>query len=244
MTKNRIIISIFVVAVIAIAAILVARQAGGLKKNSPSNTSNEPINSSSKNTDTNNSANVNNQSTETNQSSMTNTTSNTVTLKVKGFGDITIQLYPQDAPKTAENFLKLTEKGYYDGITFHRVSKGFVIQGGDPTGTGAGGPGYRFEDEIDPSLKHSGPGTLSMANAGPGTNGSQFFITHVATPWLDGKHTVFGKVLKGQDVVNAIKQGDKIEKITISGDTTALFNNPKVKEKLTAWNAALSKKVG
>lgn len=214
MTKNRIIISIFVVAVIAIAAILVARQAGGLKKNSPSNTSNEPINSSSKNTDTNNSANVNNQSTETNQSSMTNTTSNTVTLKVKGFGDITIQLYPQDAPKTAENFLKLTEKGYYDGITFHRVSKGFVIQGGDPTGTGSGGEsiyGAKFDDELNPNTESykNGykKGVVAMANSGPNTNGSQFFIMLGDVP-LPHNYTIFGKVVAGQDVVDKIGQVD------------------------------------
>jgi peptidylprolyl isomerase len=106
-------------------------------------------------------------------------------------------------------------KPFYDGLTFHRVIAEFMIQGGDPQGTGSGGPGYRFPDEIDDTLKHDGPGVLSMANAGPDTNGSQFFITHVATPWLDGKHTVFGRVVSGQDVVNAVKQGDKIEAVTI-----------------------------
>lgn len=159
-------------------------------------------------------------------------------------GTIEIELTPEKTPVTVANFVNLAQHGYYNGISFHRVISDFMIQGGDPTGTGAGGPGYRFEDEFDASLRHDGPGVLSMANAGPGTNGSQFFITHVATPWLDGKHSVFGKVIKGQEVVNAIKQGDKIEKVTITGDTTALFNNPKVKEKLAGWNDALASKKG
>lgn len=159
-------------------------------------------------------------------------------------GTIEIELTPDKTPVTVANFVNLAQHGYYNGISFHRVISDFMIQGGDPTGTGAGGPGYRFEDEFDPSLRHDSPGVLSMANAGPGTNGSQFFITHVATPWLDGKHSVFGKVIKGQDVVNSIKQGDKIEKVTITGDTTALFSNPKVKEKLAAWNDALASKKG
>jgi len=159
-------------------------------------------------------------------------------------GTIEVELTPDKTPVTVANFVNLAQHGYYNGISFHRVINDFMIQGGDPTGTGAGGPGYRFEDEFDKTLKHDGPGVLSMANAGPGTNGSQFFITHVATPWLDGKHSVFGKVVKGQDVVNSIKQGDKIEKVTITGDTTALFANPKVKEKLAAWNDALATKKG
>lgn len=128
-------------------------------------------------------------------------------------GDIELELYAQQTPKTVQNFATLAKRGYYNGISFHRVIDNFMIQGGDPTGTGAGGEsiyGGKFEDEIVPSLKHDGPGVLSMANAGPNTNGSQFFITHVATPWLDGKHTVFGKVTKGMDVVNAIRQGDKM----------------------------------
>lgn len=159
-------------------------------------------------------------------------------------GNIELELTPDKTPVTVANFVNLAQHGYYNGVKFHRVINDFMIQGGDPTGTGAGGPGYRFEDEIDPTLKHDGPGTLSMANAGPGTNGSQFFITHVATPWLNGKHSVFGKVIKGQDVVNSIKQGDSIEKVTITGDTTALFNNPKVKEKLASWNQVLASKKG
>jgi len=138
-------------------------------------------------------------------------------------GDIVVRLEFQKTPLTVCNFVALAEgkmnvtggKRFYDGLVFHRVIADFMIQGGDPQGNGTGGPGYRFPDEIVPSLKHDGPGVLSMANAGPGTNGSQFFITHVATPWLDGKHTVFGRVVEGQDVVNAIKQGDKIKNITI-----------------------------
>jgi peptidylprolyl isomerase len=138
-------------------------------------------------------------------------------------GDIVVQLEFQKTPLTVCNFVALAEgtmttagnKPYYNGLTFHRVIENFMIQGGDPTGTGSGGPGYRFPDEIDNSLKHDSPGVLSMANAGPGTNGSQFFITHVETPWLDGKHTVFGKVVEGQNVVNAIKQGDKMETVSI-----------------------------
>jgi peptidylprolyl isomerase len=138
-------------------------------------------------------------------------------------GDIVVQLEFQKTPLTVCNFVALAEgkmnntggKPYYNDLAFHRVIADFMIQGGDPQGTGAGGPGYRFPDEIVPSLKHDGPGVLSMANAGPGTNGSQFFITHVATPWLDGKHTVFGKVVEGQNVVNAVQQGDKMKTITI-----------------------------
>jgi peptidylprolyl isomerase len=145
-------------------------------------------------------------------------------------GDIVLRLEYQKTPLTVCNFVALAEgkmnaaagKPFYDGLTFHRViskangdPQDFMIQGGDPLGNGTGGPGYRFPDEFDSSLKHDGPGVLSMANAGPGTNGSQFFITHVATPHLDGKHTVFGRVVRGQAVVNAIKQGEKIEKITI-----------------------------
>jgi peptidylprolyl isomerase len=138
-------------------------------------------------------------------------------------GEIVLKLEFQKTPLTVCNFVALAEgtlsatggKPYYDGLTFHRVIADFMIQGGDPTATGSGGPGYRFPDEIDETLRHDGPGVLSMANAGPGTNGSQFFITHKATPWLDGKHTVFGRVVDGQDVVDAIRQGDAMEKVTI-----------------------------
>ena len=155
-------------------------------------------------------------------------------------GKIELELYPDKAPMTVANFANLVGRGFYDGLSFHRVIKDFMIQGGDPDGRGTGGPGYKFGDEFDPSLKHSAPGMLSMANAGPGTNGSQFFITHVATPWLDGKHTIFGKVTKGQDVVDKIAQGDKIVKATINGDTTALF--AKEKTHLDQWNSVLEKK--
>ncbi len=130
-------------------------------------------------------------------------------------GTIEIQLFADRVPKTVENFETLTGKGFYNGLKFHRVIPDFMIQGGCPKGTGTGGPGYTFEDEFHPELKHDGPGVLSMANAGPNTNGSQFFITHVPCPWLDGKHAVFGKVLSGQDVVDQIQQGDEMISVTI-----------------------------
>jgi len=131
-------------------------------------------------------------------------------------GTIKIDLLQGEAPKTVNNFVFLAKDGFYDGLTFHRVISDFMVQGGDPTGTGTGGPGYKWKDEASAlQQKHSGPGTLSMANAGPNTNGSQFFITHVATDWLDGKHAVFGRVTDGQDVVDAIAQGDKMNKVTI-----------------------------
>jgi peptidyl-prolyl cis-trans isomerase B (cyclophilin B) len=131
-------------------------------------------------------------------------------------GTIRIELFDDKTPKTVANFEKLVAEKFYDGLIFHRVIADFMIQGGCPEGRGTGGPGYKFEDEFHPTLKHDGPGVLSMANAGPNTNGSQFFITHVATPWLDGKHSVFGKVIEGQDVVDAIKQGDKMTKVTVT----------------------------
>ena len=145
-------------------------------------------------------------------------------------GDIVLELHYKQTPLTVTNFVGLAEgkltaakgKPFYDGLKFHRViskangdGQDFMIQGGDPAGNGTGGPGYKFPDEFVDELRHTGPGILSMANAGPGTNGSQFFITHVATPWLDGKHTVFGKVVAGQDIVNKTKQGDLIKKVTI-----------------------------
>ncbi|MDZ4786116.1 MAG: peptidylprolyl isomerase [bacterium] len=156
-------------------------------------------------------------------------------------GEIVLELYPDKAPITCANFTNLAQRGFYDGLTFHRVINDFMVQGGDPSGNGSGGPGYRFQDEFDSSLKHSKPGILSMANAGPGTNGSQFFITHVPTPWLDGKHTIFGSVIKGMDVVNSIVQGDKIIKASIVGDTTSLFTTDKVASNLSSWNTVLDK---
>ena len=131
-------------------------------------------------------------------------------------GTIEIELFAKDAPKTVNNFVFLAREGFYDGVTFHRVIPNFMIQGGDPTGSGRGGPGYKFEDETRTNPNKHGTGSLSMANAGPNTNGSQFFITHSPQPHLDGKHTVFGKVTSGMDVVNAIRQGDVITSVTIT----------------------------
>jgi peptidyl-prolyl cis-trans isomerase B (cyclophilin B) len=130
-------------------------------------------------------------------------------------GTIVCDLFAKEAPKTVNNFVFLAREGFYDGTTFHRVIKDFMIQGGDPTGTGRGGPGYTFEDEFKGNPHRHQVGTLSMANAGPGTNGSQFFITHVVTNWLDGKHTVFGQVREGQDVVNKTQQGDILTSVTV-----------------------------
>jgi peptidyl-prolyl cis-trans isomerase B (cyclophilin B) len=131
-------------------------------------------------------------------------------------GSIVVDLFAKDAPKAVNNFVFLARDGFYDGTIFHRVIDNFMIQGGDPTGTGRGGPGYKFEDEFKGNPHKHKVGTLSMANAGPGTNGSQFFITHIATDWLDGKHTVFGEVRSGQDVVNAVKQGDTLKSVKIT----------------------------
>ena len=131
-------------------------------------------------------------------------------------GTIVCKLFPEAAPKTVNNFVFLAREGFYDGTVFHRVIPDFMIQGGDPTGTGRGGPGYKFGDEVGRDKPKHKRGSLSMANAGPNTNGSQFFITHIVTDWLDGKHTVFGEVTSGQDVVDKVKQGDKITKLTIS----------------------------
>jgi cyclophilin family peptidyl-prolyl cis-trans isomerase len=139
-------------------------------------------------------------------------------------GTMVVELFADKTPKTVNNFVFLSREGFYDGVIFHRVIANFMAQGGDPTGSGMGGPGYRFEDEFHPSLRHDKPGVLSMANAGPGTNGSQFFITHVPTPWLDGKHSVFGQVVEGLDVLMSIPPRDpnnrnapavKITRVTI-----------------------------
>jgi peptidyl-prolyl cis-trans isomerase B (cyclophilin B) len=139
----------------------------------------------------------------------------TVTMETNR-GPIVLELYPEHAPKTVNNFVFLAKEGFYDGVSFHRVIADFVIQGGDPTGTGRGGPGYKFEDEVKNNPLRHETGVISMANAGPNTNGSQFFITHSPQPHLDGKHTVFGKVTSSMDVVNAIRQGDKMLKVVVT----------------------------
>jgi len=136
-------------------------------------------------------------------------------------GTIRLELFADKVPNTVANFEKLAGQGFYNGLKFHRVIPNFMIQTGCPQGTGTGGPGYKFKDEFHPSLKHSGPGILSMANAGPNTNGSQFFITHVATPHLDGKHSVFGKVIEGQKVVDTIAAGDKMVTVTVADEEAA-----------------------
>ena len=153
-------------------------------------------------------------------------------------GDIKLRLFADKAPVTVANFVNLAKRGYYDDLTFHRVIPNFMIQGGCPHGTGTGGPGYRFEDECMTGLSHDAPGKLSMANAGPGTNGSQFFITHIETSWLDGKHTVFGEVLDAADqsVVNAIAIGDILESIELEGEEAILAAQA---ERVSAWNEVL-----
>lgn len=157
-------------------------------------------------------------------------------------GDIHLSLFADKTPLTVANFVNLAERGYYDNLVFHRVIENFMIQGGCPLGRGNGGPGYQFEDECLAELKHNKPGLLSMANAGPETNGSQFFITHVETPWLDMKHTIFGEVQSpiDQDIVNAIAQGDQIISIEISGDTTSLKQEQGAA--IAFWNDVLDKK--
>ena len=154
-------------------------------------------------------------------------------------GAIRLTLFAEKTPLTVANFVNLARRGFYDGLNFHRVIGDFMIQGGCPLGTGTGSPGYRFEDEFDATLRHDRPGRLSMANSGPGTNGSQFFITHVPTPHLDDNHSIFGEVVdtNDQDVVNAISQGDVIDTITIEGDVDGLFEQ--VSDRLSDWNAQL-----
>lgn len=152
-------------------------------------------------------------------------------------GPIKLELFQDKAPLTVANFVNLASKGFYDGLNFHRVINDFMIQGGCPQGTGTGGPGYKFEDETNNGVPHE-RGVLSMANAGPNTNGSQFFITHIKTDWLDGKHTVFGKVLEGLDVVDSVKQGDKIKSVKIEGDIDAALAAKA--DRVAEWNAKLA----
>lgn len=154
-------------------------------------------------------------------------------------GDIHLRLFGDKAPVTVASFVNLARRGFYDNLKFHRVIQDFMIQGGCPIGNGTGGPGYTFEDEFVPELRHDKPGRLSMANAGPGTNGSQFFITHVPTPWLDDNHTIFGEVISAEDqeVVDAVAQGDEILSIVIEGDFTALMDQ--ARSRLDEWNRIL-----
>ncbi len=154
-------------------------------------------------------------------------------------GPIKVTMFANDVPVTCASFLNLAKRGFYDGLKFHRVIPSFMIQGGDPTGSGMGGPGYKFECECKPWLKHDKPGILSMANAGKNTNGSQFFITHVPTPHLDGLHTVFGSVTEGQEVVNAIQGGDTIDSIEVHDSTDALFTAQA--DRIEEWNKTLDK---
>jgi peptidyl-prolyl cis-trans isomerase B (cyclophilin B) len=152
-------------------------------------------------------------------------------------GPVRVELNPEKAPLTVANFVNLARREFYNGLNFHRVIKDFMVQGGCPQGSGTGGPGYKFEDEANNGVRHE-RGVLSMANAGPNTNGSQFFITHVATPWLDGKHTVFGKVVDGMDVVDTIAQGDKIKSLTIEGDADAALAAKA--DRVAEWNRILA----
>ena len=152
-------------------------------------------------------------------------------------GPIKIELYPDKAPLTVANFVNLAKRGFYDGLGFHRVIPDFMIQGGCPEGSGRGGPGYKFEDETGNGIGHE-RGVLSMANAGPNTNGSQFFITHVATPWLDGKHTVFGKVVEGLEAVDKTEQGDHIRSVRIEGDADAALAARA--DRVADWNRILA----
>ena len=154
-------------------------------------------------------------------------------------GDINLELHAEKAPLTVANFVNLCKKGYYDGLKFHRVIPDFMIQGGCPLGTGTGGPGYQFKDEFHPTLRHDTAGVLSMANSGPASNGSQFFITHIETPWLDNNHTVFGTVVTESDqkVVDSIAQNDVIESISIDGD---LSNTPEIQDQIDSWNEILT----
>ena len=155
-------------------------------------------------------------------------------------GTIRLNLFYDQVPLTVSNFVNLANRGYYNNLKFHRVIDDFMIQTGCPLGTGTGGPGYDFEDEFDDSLKHDKPGILSMANAGPGTNGSQFFITHVETPWLDNNHSIFGQVIdeQDQDVVNSISQNDIIEEISIIGELT---QNNEINQRISDWNKILDR---
>jgi len=157
-------------------------------------------------------------------------------------GSINLTLFADKVPYTVANFVNLARRGFYNGIKFHRVISDFMVQGGCPQGTGTGGPGYDFTDEFDSSLRHSKPGILSMANAGPNTNGSQFFITHVPCPWLDGKHAVFGEIVsdKDQEVVDSIRQGDTITAVVIEGDTASLLK--KTGDKVAEWNKTLNQR--
>ena len=155
-------------------------------------------------------------------------------------GQVRVALFADDAPLTVANFVNLAQRGFYDGLKFHRVIAGFMVQGGDPTGTGRGGPGYTFADEFSPRRRHDSAGVLSMANAGPGTNGSQFFITHGPQPHLDDRHSVFGRVVSGQDVVDAIAQNDVMTAVAIEGDPSGLLAAQQ--EQVAGWNRILDRR--